>query len=63
MLLAFVQGIHQSPFDSLQKANDVELCWFLWSVPEKSAGQTIETPVIWDAIMLIMTYVTVMEHL
>ena len=27
---------------------------FLWSAPEQTAGQTIETLVIWDAIKLIM---------
>ena len=26
-----------------------------WSAPEKTIEQTIETPVIWDAIPLIMT--------
>ena len=39
---------------SLTKASDVERC-FLWSAPEQTAEQTIETPVIWDAIALIMT--------
>ena len=28
---------------------------FLWSAPEQTVEQTIETPVIWDAIALIMT--------
>ena len=35
------------------KASDVELC-FLWSVPEQTIEQTMETPVIWDTIALIM---------
>ena len=37
------------------KASDMELWWFLWFVPEQIVVQTIETPVIWDAITLIMT--------
>ena len=39
----------------LTKANDTELWCFLWSAPEQMAEQTIETPLIWDAIVLIMT--------
>ena len=27
---------------------------FLWFVPEQTAEQTMETPLIWDAIMLII---------
>ena len=38
----------------LTKANDAELGCFLWSAPEQTAKQTIETPVISDAITLIM---------
>ena len=37
------------------KASDTGLWCFLWSVPEQTAEQTIETPVIWDAVVLIMT--------
>ena len=37
----------------LTKASDAELWCFLWSVPEQTVKQTIETPVIWDVIMLI----------
>ena len=29
--------------------------FFLWSAPEQTYDQTIETPVIWDTIALIMT--------
>ena len=29
-----VRGIHRSPVDSLTKARDVGLGWFLWSAPE-----------------------------
>ena len=39
----------------LTKASDAELWCFLWSEPEQTVGQTTETPVIWDAITLIMT--------
>ena len=40
---------------SLAKASDVELWCFLWSSPEQMVELTIETPVIWDVIALIMT--------
>ena len=39
----------------LTKASDAELKCFLWSAPEQTVEQTIETPVIWDVIALIMT--------
>ena len=39
----------------LTKASDAKLWCFLWSAPEQRFEQTIETPVIWDAIVLIMT--------
>ena len=51
----FVRGIHRSPVDSPQKASDAELWCFVWSTPEQTVEQTIGTPVIWDAIALIMT--------
>ena len=38
----------------LTKASDAEFWCFLWCAPEQSAKQTIETPVIWDTIALIM---------
>ena len=31
------------------KGQDAELCCFLWSAPEQTVKQTIETLVIWDA--------------
>ena len=37
------------------RASDVELWCFLWSAPEPTFEQTIETSLIWDAIVLIMT--------
>ena len=39
----------------LTKASDAELLCFLWFAPEQMVEQTIEMPVIWDTIMLIMT--------
>ena len=39
----------------LTKASDAELWRLLWSVPEQRVEQAIETLVIWDAIVLIMT--------
>ena len=39
----------------LTKASDVELWCFLWSTPEQTVEQTIQTPVLWDTIALIMT--------
>ena len=38
----------------LTKASDAELWCFLWSAPEQTIEQTIETPVTWDAIAHIM---------
>ena len=37
------------------KASDAELWCFLWSAPEQTIEQIIETPVILNAIALIMT--------
>ena len=39
----------------LTKASDAELWCFLWSTPDQTFEQTTEMPVIWDAIVLIMT--------
>ena len=39
----------------LTKASDMELWCFLWSATEQTFKQTIKTPVIWDAIALIVT--------
>ena len=36
------------------KASDAEVWCFLWPAPEQTVEQTIGTPVIWDAILLIM---------
>ena len=51
----FMRGIHRSPMVSLTKTSDSELWCFLWSAPEQMVEQTIETPVIWDAIALLKT--------
>ena len=37
------------------KASDAEFWCFLGSAPEPKVEETVETPVIWDAIALIMT--------
>ena len=39
----------------LTKDSDGEHWCFLWSAPEQTVEETIEMPVIWDAIPLIMT--------
>ena len=39
----------------LTKASVADLWCLLWSAPEQKVEQTIETPVIWDAIVQIMT--------
>ena len=49
----FVRGIQRSPVDSLH--SDAGLWWYLWSAPEQTIGQIIETPVISDAIAPILT--------
>ena len=38
----------------LTKASAVELWCFLWPAPEQMVEQVIETPVIWDVILIIM---------
>ena len=37
------------------KASEAELCYFLWSASESTIEQPMETPVIWNTIVLIMT--------
>ena len=54
-LLAFCAGISPATGDYPHKANDAEIWCFLWSAPEQTVKKTIEMPVIWDAITLIMT--------
>ena len=43
------------PVDSSHKSQWRRALMFLWSAPEEMVEQTIETPVIWDAIALSMT--------
>ena len=38
----------------LTNASDAKLWYLLWSMPEQTVEQTIETQAIWDAIALIM---------
>ena len=45
-----VRGIHRSPVVPLTKASDEALWCFLWSAPEQTVVQTIQTLVIWAAI-------------
>ena len=47
----FVKEIHKSPVDSLATRN-YDIFFYL---PGYTVEQTIETPVIWDAIAFIMT--------
>ena len=51
-LLVLCDGHRQIP---LTKASDAEFRCYLWSVPEETIDQTIETPLIREAIVLIMT--------
>ena len=51
----FMRGILWSSVVSPTKTIDTELWCFLWSGPEQTVWQTIETPGIWDAITLINT--------
>ena len=47
----FVREIHWSLLHSTHtKASDTALWYFVWSVPEQTVKQTLETPKIWDAI-------------
>ena len=46
-----------SPAIPLTKAIEAELRCFLWSAPEQTIEQTLDMPVIWDAIVLVMTSV------
>ena len=51
----FVRGLHQSPVNSPHRGQWRELWCFLWSGPVPTVEQTMETPVIWDAMALVMT--------
>ena len=51
----FVRGNHRWPLVPLAKASDAELWCFLWFAPELTIEQTIESPVTWDTMALIMT--------
>ena len=51
----FVRGTTDHRWIPLTKASDAELWYFLWSAFEQTVEQTIETPVIRDAIEPIKT--------
>ena len=52
----FVQGIHRWPVNSPHKGQwRGALIFCLWSAPEPTVEKTMETPVIWGTIALIMT--------
>ena len=40
---------------SLTKASDAGLWYFLWCAPEQMTEQTVQMPVIWDTVTIIMT--------
>ena len=44
-----------SPVNSPHKGQWRGTWCFLWSMPEQTVNQTVETPAIWDATMLIKT--------
>ena len=54
-LLALCAGNSRHRWIPHTKASDAELWCFLWSAPEQTIKTTIVTPIIWDAVMLIMT--------
>ena len=53
-LLTLCAGNSPVPGEFPSKASVAELWRFLWSAPEQTVEQTNKTPVIWDAIALIM---------
>ena len=53
--LGFCEGNPPVTGRFFTKASDAELWWFIWSAPEQTVEQTLETLVIWDAIAFIMT--------
>ena len=53
-LLPFVRESTGDWWIPFTKAHDGELWCLLWSTPEQTVEQTIDTPVIWDAIVLII---------
>ena len=59
-LLAICMGISLVSGE-FTKASNAELWCFLWPVPEQTAEEAIETPVVRDAIGLIITVVRFMD--
>ena len=54
-LLALCEGNHWSTVEPPHKDRQRGALYFVWSAPDQTVEQTIETPIIWDAIELIMT--------
>ena len=48
------EGIHRSPVFSPHNACDAGLWLFIWSAPGQTFEQTIETPVIWHIVALVI---------
>ena len=51
----FVRGIHQSPVDCPHKGQWSGALMFFLSLTDQTVEKAIETPVIWDATVIIMT--------
>ena len=58
--LTLCEGNSPSPVNFPHKGQWRGALMFLWSAPEQTIEQTIETPVIWDAIAIIMAHSKVM---
>ena len=51
----FVRGNQRLPVDAPHKASGAELWCVFLSTPKQMVEQPIDTPVIWDTTLLIMT--------
>ena len=52
-----VTGLYDgNPAVTFTKASDTELWCFLWCSFEQAVEQTVQMPVIWDAMALIATF-------
>ena len=49
------QWVNDDRWIPLTKVSHVELWCFLWCIPEQTVERTVEMPVIWDSIALIVT--------
>ena len=60
----FVKGIHRAPVNSSNKGQwRRALIFFLWSAPEQTAQETIETPVIYDVTLMWSFYMGELLHI